>query len=392
MKKVLFIMNDLECGGAQKALISLLENFDYSKYEVDLLLLNQEGIFMNSLPKEVNLLSEPKYYKYFNMSLKKAAKELIKLNKYNILFSRLVSIMKFKYEKNSAVLEQKFWKNFSVSLENINKKYYAAIGFLEKTPIYYCVDKVKANKKIGWIHTNYEAMGMDWKLDKPYFEKLDKIVTVSENSSNILKNIFKDEENKIKVIKNIISSNTIYRLSRKEVEFDDAYINIVTVGRLTAAKGYDLAIDACRNLVNKGYKVKWYVIGEGEERKALEKKICEKNLENYFILLGLKDNPYPYIYRSDIYCQTSLFEGIGISITEAKILKKPIVITNFESAQEQIKNNFNGIICEMCAEKISDSIIKLIEDEDLRKKFINNLKQENISNEYEVDNLYKIID
>lgn len=391
MKKILFIMNDLECGGAQKALISLLDNFDYSKYEVDLMLLNQRGIFMKSIPEKVNLLPEPKYYKYFNMPIKEAVIDLIKLKKYKILFSRLVSVIKFKTEKNSAILEQKLWKNFSVSLEKVDKKYDVAIGFLEKTPIYFCIDKVKAKKKFGWIHTNYTSMGIDCRLDKPYFEKLDKIITVSEGSAKILKNTFVSERDKVITINNIITSNTIYKLAEEKVEFDNKYINVVTVGRLTAAKGYDLAIEACKNIVDKGYKIKWYVIGEGEEREKLQKMIKERNLENNFILLGLKENPYPYIYGSDIYCQTSIFEGIGISITEAKILNKPIVITNFESSEEQIKNNFDGIICDMNSEKVAESIIKLIKNKSLCRKFSNNLSKKDISNRYEIEKLYKII-
>ena len=88
---------------------------------------------------------------------------------------------------------------------------------------------------------------------------------------------------------------------------------------------FDIAIKAAAILVKKGYTIKWYVLGEGEERNTLEQSIKEHNLIANFILLGIKENPYPYINNATIYVQPSRFEGKSLAIDEAKILHKPIL-------------------------------------------------------------------
>lgn len=162
-KSVLFIMNKLVCGGAEKSLISVLQSIDYSKYKVDLFLFKHEGIFLSKLPKEVNLLPEPENYKYFDMPFKKSLIELIKNKKYKIAYNRIVLGYLAKTEKNGALVEQRFWNYLARSIDEINKQYDVAIGFQEKNPIYYCVKKVKADRKIGWIHTDYNKLSFDSK-------------------------------------------------------------------------------------------------------------------------------------------------------------------------------------------------------------------------------------
>lgn len=390
MKKILFIMNDLECGGAQKALISLLDNINYRKYDVDLLLFNKKGIYLNDLPKDVNILDEPKYFKCFDMSIKNAFIELIKDKKYKLLLYRALSTRLYKKNIIPAVREQRMWKYFSKSFEKLENEYDVAIGFLEKTPIYYCIDKVNAKKKIGWIHTNYSDMGMDKEIDKKYFNQLDNIITVSENSANVLRDLFPNNREKIKVIKNIVSDVTINKLANIDVNFNSDYLNIVTVGRLTFAKGYDIAIEAFKYIVDAGIKARWYVVGEGEERGNLNNLIKKYNLDNSFILLGEKKNPYPYIKAGDIYCQTSRYEGIGISIIEAKILKKPIIITNFTSSEEQICNGENGLISSKDPREVAKNIIYLAKNKELRRKFQEVLSNEEINYDNSIEEFERI--
>ena len=137
MKNILFIMNDLECGGAQKSLISLLKTIDYNKYNIDLFLFKHTGSYLKEIPKEVNLLEEPSNYKYFDMPIKTALIDLIRNKKFKVLLSRLKTIIQFKIEKQPAVLEQKLWNIIKVNLNKINKNYDCAIGFMEKNPIYF---------------------------------------------------------------------------------------------------------------------------------------------------------------------------------------------------------------------------------------------------------------
>lgn len=394
-KNILFIMNKLVCGGAEKSLISVLETIDYSKYNVDLFLFKHEGIFLTKLPKKVTLLSEPTNYQYIDLPIKKSLIELIRKKDYKLAANRGILGYLAKTEKNGAVIEQKLWRYLSKSLNNLQKEYDVAIGFQEKNPIYFCIDKVKAKRKIGWIHTDYNKLGIDRNKENDYFNKLDYIVTVSEELVNILKGSFPNNEKKIKCIYNIVSSKMIKKMSIEKVDFkeeSDTNISLISVGRLAKEKGLDISLEAVNILVNKGYDIKWYLIGEGNMRGILEKIMKEKKLADRVIFLGQKENPYPYIKESDIYIQTSRYEGKSISIDEAKILAKPIVITNFDTAKNHLINGKTGIISKMDAVSVADSIELLIKEEDLRTGLIENLNKEDFGTESEIKKLYKLIE
>ncbi|WP_368657364.1 glycosyltransferase [Metabacillus halosaccharovorans] len=390
-KNILVAINNLHCGGAEKALISLLETIDYSLYNVDMFLFKHEGLFFNKIPKQVNLLEEPYEYQYFDMSIKTAIKDSLKKGRLDIAFSRVCAGFVFNVEKNRARCEQRVWKYISKSLKNINKRYDVAIGYLEKNPVYFCIDKVNANKKIGFIHTDYDKLGMDSKFDIKYFDRLDNIVTVSEECANVLKRRFPMYKQKIEVMHNIISPNVIHNMSLEEIDFKTKGIKIVSVGRLNYYKGFEMGIEACKILIERGYDVNWYVIGEGEERSKLEQMIKENRLQQIFILLGLKENPYPYIREADIYVQPSKFEGKSIAIDEAKILQKPIVVTNFSTVTDQIKNEENGLIVDMNSQAIFEGIKKLIDDKELRNNLIKSLTKESLGTELEIQKLYELM-
>lgn len=395
-KDVLFIMNKLVCGGAEKSLISLLETIDYSKYNVDLFLFKHEGIFLQKIPNEVNLLPEPVNYKYFDMSFKKAVKVLIKNSKFRTIANRSVLSFLAKTETNSAMVEQKLWPYLSKSLEKIQKKYDVAIGFQEKNPIYFCVDHVKAETKIGWIHTDFNKLEIDIKKEKVYFEKLDYIVTVSDELVNILSRNFPDYEKKIKCIHNIVSPKIIKKMAQKELNFKDAgnknAISLISVGRLSKEKGLDITLEAVNILVKRGLDIKWYLIGEGNVKKDLKISIKTKNLGNRVKFLGVQDNPYPYIRESDIFIQTSRFEGKSISIDEAKILAKPILITNFDTAENHLINGYNGIIADMDSESVANKLEILVKNFELQQKLTKNLKKEYFGTESEIIKVYELIE
>ncbi|MGG4489218.1 glycosyltransferase [Metabacillus idriensis] len=391
-KKILFIMPNLNCGGAEKALISLLETLDFSIYDVDLYLFKHEGLFFNKIPKEVNILPEQNGFYLFDMPFKKAIKKSFENKDYKSIIARIGAGYIFKTEQNRARCEQRVWRYMSTTFNKIKKEYDIAIGYLEKNSIFFCVDKVSAKRKLGFIHNDYIQLGMDPKIDCKYFEKLDFLVTVSEQCSEVLKQNFPKYVNKIEVMQNIISESMIQKMSLENINTNTECINIVTIGRLTYQKGYDLAIKTCKELVEKGFNVVWKVIGEGEERLNLEKMIKENNLENSFLLIGIKENPYPYIRHADIYVQTSRFEGKSIAIDEAKILHKPIVVTNFSTVKDQILHNHNGLIVEMNFKAIAKGIEKLIIEEELRKKIILALTKENNGTEHEIEKFYKLIE
>jgi glycosyltransferase involved in cell wall biosynthesis len=391
-KDLLFVMNKLVCGGAEKSLISLLETIDYSKYNVDLFLFSHEGLFLDKVPKEVRILSAPEKYRYFDMRLTSSLKELMSIGDIKTLLYRIYLGYYARTEKLGAVIEQKFWKYLSKSMDTIEKEYDVAIGFQEKNPIYFCVDNVKAKMKIGWIHTDYNKLGINMKYEKAYFEKLNYVITVSEDLVSILENNFPSLIGRFKYIHNIVSPRVIRKLAEESIpQEENNSIDLISVGRLAKEKGLDITLNAVEILMKKGYNIRWFLIGEGNMREELEHEINDKNLSGKVIFLGQMANPYPFIRKAYIYIQTSRYEGKSISIDEAKILAKPILISNFDTASNHIVHNKTGIISKMDALSVANDLERLIIDSDLRKRLQQNLEKEALGTEQEVHKLYKLV-
>lgn len=391
---ILFIIPSLGAGGGEKSLINLLTQMDFNKYNVDLFLLNHNGLFMEFIPKEVNILGMTEDIEIFNKSLKKSISEYLAKGKCNLAFNRLMFCLKNRFNKNTGIAEQYSWRNLRAAIGMIDKKYDVAIGYLEKTSNYICVDCVQAKKKMGWIHNDYRKLNLDKNLDESYFEKLNYLITVSEECEKVLKEEFPNIKNKVKLIFNIVSKKTIERLATEKIEeniMNDDKVNILSIGRLHGQKGFDIAIDACKILIDSGYNACWYVIGEGKERKKLEELIEKNNLKNNFKLLGLKSNPYKYLKACDIYVQPSRYEGKSVAIDEAKILCKPIVVTNFSTVYDQIEDSRTGIITEMNDISLSKGIESLIDNKELKKYINSNLRRLSLENEKEINKLYGLI-
>lgn len=394
-KNLLFVIPSLSAGGGEKSLVNLLTQIDYQKYDVDLFLFNHEGLFMDFLPKQVKVLSLPKLYELFSLPFVQSINKLIIRGKFTVAISRVLFTLKNRFISDISQREQYTWKYLEKSLGKLEKNYDAAIGFLEKTSTYFCIEKVDALKKIGWVHIDYDKLGMDPDFDSPYFEQLSSIVTVSEECANIFKKRFPDQKDKVEVIYNVVSPTMIKNMA--DTGSDNVFQKandetvILTIGRLHYQKGLEMAIESCRELLDKGYKLKWYVIGEGDEREKLLKLIKENGLEEHFCLLGLKSNPYPYLKQTDIYVQPSRFEGKSIALDEAKILNKPIVVTNFSTAKDQINDGVDGLIVEMNSNAVAEGIERLITDNKLQQTLIDNLSALKLGTEEEIEKLYKIV-
>lgn len=390
-KKVLFIMNNLQCGGAEKALISLLEQMDDERYDVHLFLFKHEGALLSSVPERVKLLPEPESYRLFDMPLRKALFHCLRRGKWLLAWHRFVAGFIFKTEKNRVRCEQRVWKHAARSVSKVHGSYDVAVGFLEKNPIYFCVDKVEAEKKIGFIHTDYAEMGMDAQFDRRYFAQLSSLVTVSDECRHVLNDVFPQFTSKINVIYNIVTPTTIRTLAEQRVDDLEGAIQLASVGRLVPIKGYDLAIEACRMLVEDGYFIRWLVIGEGPDRSRLMQLVRAERLESHFMLLGYRQNPYPYVRRAQLYVQPSRYEGKSLAIDEAKILQVPVVATNFRTAATQITHGVNGMIAQMSSESLYLTIKTLLDDDALRWQMSQQLAAEQLDTVSEINKFYKLI-
>ena len=235
---------------------------------------------------------------------------------------------------------------------------------------------VQADKKIGFIHNDYNRIEHNKKMDSKYLECMNIIPTVSEHCMEVLKEVFPNQSEKFCVIKNMVSKDIIGSMAKEKSNIDkkENYIYLNTVARLVHQKGIDIAVDICNDLIKKGYTIKWFVCGDGNDRVKLEKKIKEYNLENNFILLGSQTNPYKYMNLCDIYVQPSRYEGYGITVAEAKVLCKPIIASDIPEFREQIINGETGMLCETRDDFVKE-IEHLINNEKFRKQMQKNLKK-----------------
>lgn len=395
MKKILIVMFGMGCGGAEKSLISFLNLLPKDKWKIDLAIANPHGMYMNQIPDNINFLND--LYDFENLSTplkdrrRKVAgiRDFINQCVWQLFYPVIGKIEDLSYTEIR-------WKLWGKNIPQLNQKYDLAIAYINGIATYYTIDKVDANKKIVWVHNEFEKMGYNYEFEKKYYEKADRVVTISQECVDSFLHVYPEYKNKTSVIENISSEKAILNLAKEMPENDDFFnydgIKIVSVGRLMKQKGYDYAINAAAILKAKGIKFVWYVLGEGELRKDLEKQIMLKNLQNEFKLVGIKENPFPYVAKCDIFVQTSRFEGKSIALDEAKILCKPILISNYATAKASISNDVNGKIVELNPEAIAEGLVELSTNNEMRNRFINRLEIESNSNESEIKKYINIIE
>lgn len=397
-KRILITSFDMEIGGVERSLIGLLNTIDYSKYDIDLMLFKHEGGFFSLLPKEPNLLEELQQYTTFRKSIKQILQE----GHYSIgitrIIGRIMGVMHGRYVNSKEpgyFVIQYGWRISLPFLPKLREEYDVAISFL--WPHYFIGDKVRAKRKIGWIHTDYSNIQLNKEMECKMWRKMDDIVAVSESCRDTFLNSLPYINKKVQVIENIIDSEFVREQSNEgditqEIPINRERIKLVTVARLSHAKGIDDAIYALRKLLDQGYDIEWYIVGYGPQEAELKLLIDKLGLQDEFVLLGKKINPYPYIKACDIYVQPSRYEGKAVTVREAQILKKPVLITNFSTAKSQPENGVDGYICPMGIKGIVEGIKKMIDDVEFRSEIVNNVSQKNYGNEIEVEKIYRLIE
>lgn len=391
-KKVLFVIDSLHSGGAEKSLVSLLSLFDYENYDVDLLTFKQGGLYVPLLSKNVTLINSPDIFNKMELSIS----NLIKGKEYKIALWRVNTSISLRVKSKITNIKhgaQLMWIRLDNVIPNLEEEYDVAIAYSQGTPTYYVAEKVSAKKKLCWVNIDYKFAGYNREFDFEYYEKFNNIVAVSNVCTDVLKDVFPEFKDKIITIYDIISENLINDMANERQGFVDDYkgIKILTIGRLVYQKGYEYAIEAAKYLKDKNIEFRWYSIGEGNLKSELEKMVKDYNLQDNFKFLGTFTNPYPFIKECNIYCQPSRFEGFGLAIAEARILNKPIVATNFDIVYDQIRDGENGIISEMNGESLGEKIQYIIENDKLRNEIIDRLKSEEVGTEKEIQKVYSLL-
>ncbi len=393
-KNLIFVIDSLDVAGAEKSLVTLLSMIDYSKFSVDLMLFGHGGELEEFVPKEVHVLPPLKYIKFSKLNIKEAIVYSLKKLDFNWLRSRAKYSISIRMKKYSDPQKARiFWQSVSQAIESNYKTYDIAISYAQGVPTFYVAEKVKAMKKIAWVNTSFRLENKDREFQKKFYDQYNQIVAVSDSSKEIFIETFPEYTDKMRVIYDINNSELILKMADIGESFDDQFdgIRILTIGRLNREKGYDMALAACRKLKDTGIKFKWYVLGKGPQKEEIEKFIKEYGLSDYFILLGVKSNPYPYIKHSDIYVQTSRYEGFGLAIAEARMLNVPVITTKFDAVFNQMIDGRNGLVVDMNGDAVYDGIMMMINNKSLRETIINYLRVEKKGNVEELDKFYQLI-
>lgn len=352
MKKILIVIGSLGNGGAEKVLYDILRNIDLSKYKIELFLLENTGIYKEKIQKfEVNI-----------DYLFRRRKDLFNNILYRKFKSLIIKIMKYFYCKNPFLIKKLKNKNYDIE-----------IAFLEGDSTVLIANRKNNSKKIAWVHTDlnkYRVINNN--LEKESYQKIDKIICVSGDSKKSILKLYPETKEKVQVIYNPVDKDNILKKSKEKTEesFNKNKANIISIGRLVYAKGYDILLKSHNKLIKEELDYNLIILGEGPERKKLENYIKENGLENNTQLLGFKENPYSYLKKADIFVSSSRYEGFSLVVAEAMCLEKPIIATKCTGPSELLENGKYGLTAEVeNIEDLAEKIKKLILNKELRKKY-----------------------
>ena len=397
-KKKIFIMSHaLELGGAERSLIGLLDAIDTRKYDVDLFLMRHEGELFRYIPQGIHLIPENAKYTVLARPMKDTLLEghvALTLARLRGKVNAHVYDKKHGYTESGVALEYSH-KYTAPLLPKIEPEveYDLAISFL--TPHYYVSNKVNAKKKLAWIHTDYAKVQVDRESELKMWNQYDKIISISDAVTESFIQVFPELKEKILLIENILPQKLIESQKDEftvEGEMPKKGIRLLSIGRYCHAKNFDNVPDICSRLVKQGMDVYWYIIGYGSDEYLIKERIKEFHMEDRVILLGKKENPYPYIAACDCYVQPSRYEGKAVTVREAQMLGKPVIITDYATSKSQLENGVDGIIVPMDNENCAKAIGNLLLDKEKIQQLEGNSRKKDYSNSEEVQKLYKLLD
>ena len=388
MKKILIVIHDMRIGGAQKSLLSLLQSLDAAgkcgAYDIHVLPLNPTGEFLSQIPAGVTVDMSDNTLRWLGQHM---SRELLTkhFSLRGLIGEGLWLLRKLlKGFPKGLNLAQRVWHSWRGIIPVRRDAYDVAIAYMDGAPAYYVMDKVQADKKVIWLHSDYQKQGYDPAFDARFYRECDAAVTVSAECLETLRRAHPEQADKLHVLENISSYALVKARSGEDTapEFDDAQgMKLLSVGRLHPQKGMDIAVEAARCLKEQGVSFRWLIVGEGTERPALEKKIAEYCLGNQLFLLGSRLNPYAYMAKCDILIQPSRIEGKSIVLDEAKMLCVPIVATRYPTVGDAIRHGENGWVVDMNGEAVAEGILRMRQDEALRAEIIRNLENAPMGND-----------
>lgn len=394
-KKILFVINTLGRAGAETALMELLRCMDPKQYEISMFVLTGRGEMVKDLPDYVHLLNTQ--YDSSPVLDDKGKRKLL-LGTFRCLIKRGVGLRLSGYllknmtdmlKKGHVAADKLMWRVWSDAAPVSSKTYDMAVAFLEGGATYYVADHVKAAKKAAFIHIDYGMAGYNRKLDKDCYQAFQQIFTVSDEVRSSFIKVYPELADKTRVFHNMVNQEAIRKKAQLGPGFTDAYqgFRILTVGRLTQQKALEVSIEAMKLLKERGREARWYVLGEGDQREKLQKRIKNLGLEEDFILYGAVDNPYPYFAQTDLYVHATRYEGKSIAVQEAQTLACAILVSDCNGNREQVTDGVDGRVCQFTPESICEQIIWLMDHPQERERYAREAAQKVFSSKRQLEML-----
>ena len=385
-KNILFVVDEKRMGGVSVLFETIISLMDISNYNIDLLVLHNNGEMFKNLPSSINIIYGSSYFEAIDYTMK----EIIKKKSIKLLLKKIKVVLDMKTGHIENVIKKERKKI-------LTKKYDVEIAFKDGfTALFTAFGDSK--RKIHWLHYEYKKTNPNGKYDKLFKRILptfDKIVAVSDNVKKCFNDIYHLDD-KVVVIYNVVNGEKIIELSKEEsnVLLNSNELNLVSVGRLHEMKGYDRLIDTIYKLKGDGIfdNVKLRIYGDGPLFETLNQKISDLELTNDIFLMGSVMNPYKYIKNSDLFILSSIYEPFGLVIVESLTLGVPVLATLNSATDKLISNDYNGLIVENSLDGLYSGLKKIIENKEILKKYKNNLTDYFYDNNEQLNKIKQILD
>lgn len=361
-KRVLFVLNNMNIGGTEKACLNMLDTLSPDEYDVTLLLLEESGGYMEYIPSHVRVETIDGYHRMKPEIMDpplRIVKGYMRAGKVVKASCLAVTHLFFKLTGNRTPYYRYVLKDTGhKSGYDVAIAYAGPFDFLSVYVAYH----VSAVEKIQWIHFDISKFHFNRDTVKRLYRRFQKIHVVSDEAKTQFLKVMPEMADRTSTYHNVVSAKKCRELAEEGTGFDDDWsgTRVVTIGRLSKEKGQDMVPAVAQRLREAGISFRWYLIGDGNLRPRLEKEIRENGLEDTVILLGTKANPYPYLKQADVYVQTSVHEGFCITLAEAKVFDLPIIATDFAGAHEQLDGRANCCVIKRDAEEMVQAILKVM--------------------------------
>lgn len=364
-KRILFVSEALWIGGIETALVNLLNRLDYEKYDVTCLIVRGSLELADRITPKCRLVvadrdrmftfAEPyKYSRLYHLTEKST-------NPSRLHKAMLWAVPTIKWAENRLYIRY--------IREHMKREHFDTCVIYSDRTAETAVRAVNADRFLMFYH--HGAMRKEYH-DEIGYRKSEKIITVSRKQEEKLRKFRPQYAEKMMTIHNLTDVEGIRAKAQVPIPevFPTDKFNIVSCGRVSYEKGMDLAVEACAELVKMGIKnIHWWIIGGGPTENEVRTKIAELRMEDYVTMLGMKNNPYPYIKRADLYVQPSRFESYGLTIAEAMVLGKQIVSTDTDGAKELIRDGENGVLCTTDVQCIAGAVAEVMGSPNTEKDF-----------------------